>query len=244
LGVEGWELEVESCPLIAWRDTHRLIPSRYPTIGPFDRVASADDLPALFELEGWTNDRISVELGILSTIPREEWVTGPMASVVMAAFCHPRPGGGRFVEPQRGAWYAGRSLATALAESIFHRSKELVEVGGFDTRVEMRLYLADVRGSFHDVRPHAREDRGAGSPRGVPAQLAPLYDPDSYDASQKLGDALLAEGSNGVLYRSVRDPRGQCVACFRPPLVRNVRIGGHFEYRWDGTPDPVVRRLV
>jgi hypothetical protein len=39
-------------PPINWRDTHRLIPSRYPTVGPFDRVASADDLQALFELFG------------------------------------------------------------------------------------------------------------------------------------------------------------------------------------------------
>lgn len=216
---------------IAWRDTNRLIPSRYPTVGPFDRVASATDLPALFELEGWTNDRISTELGILSTVPQSEWVTGPMASVVMAAFCHPRPGGGRFSGPERGAWYTGRSLSTALAESIFHRAQELEEVGGFETRVEMRLYLADFRGSFHDVRPRADA-------------FASLYDPDHYDTSQEFGDRLRIDGSNGILYRSVRDPRGQCLVCFRPRLVRNVRVGGHFEYRWEGSPTPVVRRLT
>ncbi len=216
---------------IAWRDTHRLIPSRYPTVGPFDRVASTADLAALFVLEDWTNDRISTELGILSILPPAEWVTGPMASVVMAAFCHPRPGGGRFSGPARGAWYAGRSLSTALAESIFHRTRELEEVGGFETRVEMRLYLADLRGSFHDVRPHD-------------SAFAPLYEPDDYAASQEFGDRLQIDGSNGILYRSVRDPRGQCVVCFRPRLVQNVRIGGHFEYRWEGSPKPAVRRLA
>ena len=30
---------------------------------------------------------------------------------------------------------------------------------------------------------------------------------------------------------------------FRPPLVRNVRAGGHFEFRWDGGPEPTVRKL-
>jgi hypothetical protein len=193
-------------------------------------VASALDLRALFELEGWTNDRISTELGILSIVPEEEWVTGPMASVVMAAFCHPRPDGGRFSGPNRGAWYAGRSLRTALAESIYHRTRELAEVGAFETRVEVRLYLADIRGAFHDLRS------------SNPA-FAAYYDPDSYDASQELGERLLVEGSNGVLYRSVRDPRGQCVVSFRPRLVRNVRIAGHFEYRWEGRPEPRVRRL-
>ena len=53
---------------IDWPRTCRLVPSRYPTIGVFDRVASPQDLPELFELEGWTNDRLSNELGLLNTV--------------------------------------------------------------------------------------------------------------------------------------------------------------------------------
>jgi hypothetical protein len=41
----------------------------------------------------------------------------------------------------------------------------------------------------------------------------------------------------------VRDAAGQCIACFRPQLVKNVRIGGPYEYRWEGSPRPSVRRL-
>ena len=37
--------------------------------------------------------------------------------------------------------------------------------------------------------------------------------------------------------------KGECIACFRPPLVRNVRAGGHYEFRWEGRPDPVIRKL-
>jgi hypothetical protein len=208
-----------------------MIPSRYPVVGLLDRVASPTDLEAVFELEGWTNDRISNELGLLHTIPEAEWVTGePMASVVMAAYCHPRPGGGRFSTEDRGAWYAGRTIATALAESAYHRTAELREVGGFETAVQMRVYLADFRGRFHDLRPvNPGWDR--------------LYDPDDYSASQALGRQLLDAGSNGIVYRSVRNPGGECIACFRPRLVGHVRAGGHYEFRWEGRPDPVVRRL-
>ena len=125
--------------LVRWTGAPRLIPSRYPVVGLLDRVTAPDDLAAVFELESWTNDRISAELGLLHTIPAGEWVTGqPMASVVMAAYCHPRAGGGRFSSEMRGAWYAARTLPTALAESIHHRTAELREVGGFETRVEMR----------------------------------------------------------------------------------------------------------
>ncbi len=139
---------------VRWTAAPRMIPSRYPVVGLLDRVASPADLEAVFELEGWTNDRISNELGLLHTIPEAEWVTGePMASVVMAAYCHPRPGGGRFSSDERGAWYAGRGIATALAESVYHRTAELREVGGFETAVQMRVYLADFRSRFHDLRP-------------------------------------------------------------------------------------------
>jgi RES domain len=217
---------------VRWMRTCRLIPTRYPSAGLFDRVASPDDLDAILELDTWTNDRISNELGLLPVIPREEWVTGePMASVVMAAFCHPRPGGARFSDQRRGAWYGGRTVATALAESIYHRTAELREVGHFETRVEMRLYHADIAASFHDIR--------ANDPT-----WAPLYDRDSYARSQPFGRALLDAGSNGIVYQSVRHDGGECFACFRPRLVRRVRVAAHYEYHWEGTETPrVTRRL-
>lgn len=216
---------------VQWKNACRLIPSRFPTVGVFDRIATPDDLEALLELEAWTNDRLSTELGILNVVPREEWVVGrPMASVVMAAFCHPRPGGARFSGTARGAWYCARTLDTALAESIYHRTRELAEVGGVDTRVEMRLYHADFRAGFHDIRPRR-------------AAFAPLLDPQSYDESQRFGRRLLEAGSNGVVYRSVRDEGGECLACFLPKLVLNVRVAAHYEYRWSGTSTPAVRRL-
>jgi hypothetical protein len=216
--------------LLRWTAAPRLVPSRYPSVGLLDRVALPADLDAVFELEGWTNDRISGEIGVLRSIPREEWVTGrPMASVIMAAYCHPRHGGGRFSSGDRGAWYCGRTIDTALAESIYHRTAELREVGAFETRVQMRAYLADFTARFVDVR-------SAPSPRGV-------YDPDSYVASQRFARTVLDSGGNGIVYRSVRHPGGECLACVRPALVRNVRAGGHYEFRWSGRPEPSVRKL-
>jgi hypothetical protein len=214
------------------KDTCRLIPSRYPSVGILDAVASPEDLEMIFELESWSNDRISAELGIVRRIPSGEWVVGrPMASVIMAAFCHPHPEGSRFNGPDRGAWYAGLTLDCAHSEAIFHRTEELAEIGVFDAKVQTRLYLADFDAAFHDVR--------AGRP-----QNRPYHDPNSYRAGQELARELLAYGSNGVLYRSVRHAGGECIACFRPPLVLNVRAGQHFEYRWEGSRVPVIRPLA
>jgi hypothetical protein len=187
-------------------------------------VASPADLPFIFELEAWSNDRISAELGLLHCLPESEWVAGPQATVIMAAFCHPRQAGGRFNDVARGAWYAARKLATAHAEIAFHRTKELAEVGVFETSVQMRLYLADFNSTMHDVRAEGQ-------------------DPNSYERSQRLARELLAAGSNGAIYRSVRDPTGDCIACFRPKLVANVRPDAHFEYRWEGQRTPTIRQL-
>ena len=212
-------------------NTHRLIPSRYPPVGIFDSIAEPDDLDSVIELEGWTNDRISAELGVIRRIPSAEWVVGrPMASVIMAAFCHPDPQGARFNGADLGAWYAARSLQTAHAEVIHHRTIELEEIGVLDARLQMREYLADMDAAFHDIR-------------GNDPAFAPLHDPDSYIAPQMFAQSLRDRGSNGVLYRSVRHDGGECVACFRPLVVTNVRQAAHFEYRWSGRRTPTIARL-
>jgi hypothetical protein len=95
----------------------------------------------------------------------------------------------------------------------------------------MRLYHADFNASFHDLRGH-------------PRRYANYYAPDSYVASQQLARELLEGGSNGVVYDSVRHSGGECLACFRPPLVRKVRVAAHYEFVWEGTPEPRVRRLA
>ncbi len=211
--------------------TCRLVPSRFPSVGILDAIASPDDLNAIIELESWTNDRISTELGILHRLPPNEWVVGkPMSSVVMAAYCHPRAGGARFNGADRGAWYACRNIKTAHAEVIYHRTADLAEIGVFDTFVQVRAYLADFQANFHDIR----------EPR---TEFEPLYDARSYAASQAFARRVFEDGSNGIIYRSVRDQNGECIVCFRPRLVKNVRQGAHFEYRWNGSPAPVVRKL-
>jgi hypothetical protein len=95
----------------------------------------------------------------------------------------------------------------------------------------VRVYLDDFRTKFHDVREPVRE-------------WSAIHAPDDYSASRAFGRRLLEVGSNGITYRSVRDPTGDCLACFRPPLVNNVRAGGHYELTWTGTPEPTVRRVA
>jgi RES domain-containing protein len=197
--------------------THRLIPYRYSDRGrPILNLLAQDDddlLSDLTELEGATNDRLLGESGRLPGISAIELVSGfRLAHIVNASFTHPNPFGGRFNGAGRGAWYAAFEMQTAQTEVAFHRAAELKEVGWRAEEVFSYIdYLADFRHEFHDIRGDA--------------DFVDCLDPNSYAASQTLGFTLLTSGSAGIVFPSVRHKDGVCIACFRPPLVLNVREG-------------------
>ena len=194
--------------------THRLIPSRHDDQSVLQRLVENDEeLQDLFELDGATNDRLLGEANLLPGISVHELLFGiPYAHIVNAAFCHAQPLGSRFNGPDRGAWYATTDLATARAEIAFHKREELREIN-WPTPETFVLddYLSDFRADFHDIRGDAA--------------FAACLDPLSYGASQILARELLAEGSGGIVYPSVRRVHGICLVCFRPALVANVRKG-------------------
>lgn len=99
--------------------THRLIASRFPTVGVFDDIATdKDELAIAFLLESVTNDRLAILSRRLPLLPPEEIVQGLGASLVMAAFLHADPAGGRFTDGRLGAWYASLDVGTAIAETL------------------------------------------------------------------------------------------------------------------------------
>ena len=85
----------------------------------------------------------------------------------------------------------------------------------------MRVYAVDLDADLHDIRA-MRDSHPA------------YYHPTSYAMSQELGRALRDAGSDGVVYRSVRDEGGECAAVFRPRLLSNCRQERHLCYVWDG----------
>lgn len=213
------------------KDTHRLIPSRYPPKGIFDDLVSPSNLKHIFDLESWTNDRINSQHGKLYDIPQDEWVYNkPNASVIMASFCHPHPAGGRFNSSDLGAWYSALLLETALKETIYHRTKEIREFGRLQGMVvQMRQYLSDFHEEFHDIREWPNDNA--------------VYDSGSYSSSQELSKVLKSIGGRGVIYKSVRHTGGECIACYRPKSILNVRQGHHFEFRWHDESEPEIVQL-
>lgn len=204
-----------------WTPSYRLIPSRYPTVGLYDAIADPADLDAVFAIEALTNPRIRDELGRISLVLPAERLTGPGASMVMAAFTHLNPDGSRFSDGSYGVYYAAQSFETALAEVSYHRARFMAYTAEPAIDLDMRLINADVEAPLHDLR-----DLRESAPV--------LYDPNHYGAAQVLGRQLRARGSWGVQYHSVRYADGLCVGILRPRALANVRAAAHIALHWDG----------
>lgn len=140
-------------PLISLgrKEFFRIIPSRFPPISIFEELYESDeDREIAFAIEGLTNPRLRHEAGDIDLIPRGEWLTGPRASPVMAAFTHlgfPS----RFTDGSFGIYYAARTLKTAIAETSYHRALFLAATEQPDQEITMRTYSGTTCRELHDV---------------------------------------------------------------------------------------------
>ncbi|MGH7504715.1 MAG: RES family NAD+ phosphorylase [Longimicrobiales bacterium] len=206
---------------IDWQPCYRIVPSRFPPVSLFERVAAPEDFDALYEVEAMTNDRLRDEVGEITRVAPEERVLGPGASYIMAPFTHLAPFGGRFTDGTYGAYYAALERATAVAETRYHRERFLSYTSEPPMQLEMRVLEAHLEVELHDVR-------------GLWTARPELYRPDDYTASQLFGRALRDAASWGIAYDSVRWAGGECAAVFRPRALSDCRQAEHLVYVWDG----------
>jgi hypothetical protein len=206
---------------VHWRNAVRIIPSVFPPVNLFERVANPEDLDAVQAIESAYNPRLRDAVGDLSLVPRDERVVGPGAGYIMAAFTHVSPEGSRFSNGTYGVFYAAYRESTAIAETRFHRERFMRATKEARCELDMRVLGVTVRASLHDLR-------------GMREILPDVYRPDDYTASQLLGGALRAGGSSGVVYDSVRQDGGKCIGAFRPRLLSHCRDWKHLRYVWDG----------
>ena len=206
---------------VRWAQACRIVPTRYPAVSLFDRVADAADFDALYALEALSNERSRQELGQIDRVPRDERIFGPGSGPIMAAFTHVNVLGSRFSDGRFGVFYAARERATAVAETRYHHGRFLLATAEGPSHLPMRLYSVAIDARLHDLRP---EDSVA----------AAVYDSVDYSAARSLGYGLHVTGSAGVVYRSVRHAKGHCVGLFRPKGASACQHAAYLLYAWDG----------
>jgi len=204
---------------LAWDNQYRIIPSRYPPINFFEDLVDPELMEEVYYLESLTNDRLRDEVGDITLVAAEDRVSGDAATPVMAAFTHIGLES-RFSDGRFGVYYAARTLDTAIAETCYHRTAFLRYTHEDPGEIDMRAYIGDVLQPLHDVRP---------------AVYDYLHEPDNWNPSQAFGATLRQGGSRGLVYRSERDPGGECLVAFTPRAVSILRQGPHLTYHWNGT---------
>ncbi|KQZ79248.1 hypothetical protein ASD55_00565 [Rhodanobacter sp. Root561] len=204
---------------VRWSQAYRIVPSRFPPVGVYDRIADPADMDAVFAIEALTNSRLREEIDALKLVPKAHRVSGPGSTPVMAAFTHLNPEGSRFSDGTWGVFYAAHSVATAVEETVYHHEQFMAATSEPPCEVQMRCYRTSVDSKLHDLRG------------GWPAEQAA----DSYVASVALARRLRDAGSPGIVFDSARHAGGECIAAFFPDVVAPCVQARHLVYRWDGT---------
>lgn len=218
-------------------DTVRLLPSgrlKPPALQPL--ADTDDEFADLVRLESATHGRLRASASGLGGLDPAELVHSsiPGHTFINAAFAYPRPGGSRFSGGDRGAWYCGLEVETALKEVAFHLTRALADAGdAYDNTTDYAELFADFSGTFRDLR-------------GLSAPTDCLHADCTfaYPIGQALAREILsAKTALGIVYPSVRHAGGTCLAALYPYVVQNVRQGGIWQLTWRGAPDPSIARL-
>ena len=210
--------------------TFRLvIPSRFPPIGAFETVSSADDLEAVMELEGWTNDRLVKER--LARLSRD-------AMGVWSAKCQHRDGAVPCTRPRPACVSTDRSLArgTLRKRSIRRSSRSLIIC-------VVRLTVLGCRRCAANIEPTQRCSTALMKTSGAYKRHGQLSMPQTItlhpsrlektSGGPATGLSTTACVTSVVLTRS-----------YRPRKIRNVTQRDHYELTVPLNGRIVVRRLA
>lgn len=205
---------------LEWEHQYRVIASVYPPINFFEGLVDPELMEELHHIESLTNDRLRDEVGDIALVSEEDRVSGPGSSPVMAAFTHvSKASPSRFSDGSFGVYYAAKTMSTAIEESRFHRANFLADTKEEPGEVDMRVYIGEVIRPMHNIQDDKYEY---------------LHDPDDWSAGQAFGQTMRSIDSWGMVYNSVRDPGGECIAALKPTSISIPRQGPHLSYVWDG----------
>ena len=190
-----------------------LIPSRFPTVDVFARVAN-DRSGELAEIESLTNPRLRERDRLLNGVEAID-DNGPLLqNWNHAPFTYANPEGSRFFEAEHPVLELASDMQTALAISINKRETFLARTGEAAIGLEMRELSRAVKGRFADVRD---------------------LDPSS-DRKKRLltGRAVMDAGLDGLLYRPSERPAGFCVCALKGEVLERAVQRDHFKFVWNG----------
>jgi hypothetical protein len=206
---------------IHWKPAWRVIPTRYPEVDLYERVAEEKDIEAIKEIESLTNNRVRLQEKAVTFLRSKDHFTKSCSEDILAAFAYRSDG--RFTKVNVfGAFYISNTLKTAAFEKAHHYMQFLIDAHMVvASSTQMRVIKAEIKAMAHDIR-------------GLRKTFSELYHPTNYKPAQEWAQKLWSEGSEGIVYDSVRNPGGQCAAIFSPQNIAHCHKERILTYSWDG----------
>lgn len=190
---------------------YRLIPSRFPTVDVYRRVAPQERWPILNEVELLTNPRQRERSAILGA----DVVDGAPARLQNwnhAPFVYLDPDGSSLLSGAYGVLELGETKDVALAMAIARRESFLSATALSAQAIEMRLLKHPVAGRF-----------------AVLGDLSALSEQERW----KIGEGLY-EKWDGAIFDCAAAVQGKMAAVFNSEsLGKSVQVE-HFRFWWDG----------
>lgn len=201
---------------------YRLIPSRFPPVFLYERVASQSALAAITAVEDLTNPRIQAKRHLVGASGVDE-SSPKLQNWNHAAFTYLHPEGTWLLDPFFGALELSDSLQTALAVSVKKRELFLSRTNEPPLDLDMRVLCTSVSGMFADLR-----------------NLDPIL---TQTARWRIGQELLQAGENGALFTCPVRKAGRCLAVFNGDVLNRSVQAEHFRFVWDGVRIKSVYRF-
>jgi hypothetical protein len=198
---------------------YTLIPSRFPTVDVFARVAN-DRSSELAEIESLTNPRLRERDRLIKGAQIVDGNGPLLQNWNHAPFTYLNPEGTRFFDPDRPALELAADMQTALVISVRKRETFLTRTTEAPIGLEMREISRQVKGRFAN---------------GLD------WDPGlDLVERRRLGREVAEAGFDGLLFRPAERPSGICVSVLKGEVLQRAVQRDHFKFVWDGTRVRVV----
>ncbi|HDZ74952.1 MAG TPA: RES domain-containing protein [Aurantimonas coralicida] len=196
-----------------------LIPSRFPTIDVFARIAN-NRSPELAEIESLTNPRLRERDRLMQGAQVVDGNGPLLQNWNHAPFAYQNPEGTRFFDADRPALELAGDMQTALAISIRKRETFLGRTAEAPMGLEMRELSRRVKGRFAN-----------GLDWDTDLDLA---------ERRRRGREIAEAGYDGLLFRPAERPSGMCVSVLTGRVLERAVQRDHFKFVWDGSRVSVV----
>lgn len=192
---------------------HRLIPSRFPPIRVYERIAANDSHNAITSLEVLTSPRVRARERLIGIGAVDE-ASPQLQNWNHAPFTYHNPEGSTLFRPTIGVLELFDTLQTALAVSVQRREKFLKSTAMPKMGLDMRVLKTRVAGKFVDLRGTTL--------------------PEEKQVRWMMGDKFYEDQIDGVLFDCPARNGSTCLSLINGSLLNRSIQADHFRFVWNG----------